>query len=115
MSGRAKLAALRAKVKKSRDRTETVRKEQVAKRASRPKPKPKAESKPVEKKINSVDVEGWFRAGIFELYGNKFIVPPWTVKQRSLAKKLLGIYGPDLTEKAVKLFCEDWDRDWETT
>lgn len=121
MSGMSRLAALKAKVRKSKERTTTVHEEQVEKRAvvaakkaavmGPPKKKEirlTSQPAPKEKPINSIDVEGWFRVGVRGLYGDSFIISPWTVKQRSLAKKLLTVYGPDLTRDAVEMFCSGW-------
>jgi hypothetical protein len=58
---------------------------------------------------NSTDVERWFRMGLSDLFGPKYIVPKWTVKQRKLAKDLLGIYGRELTKLAVEYYCSNWN------
>jgi hypothetical protein len=115
MSGRKRLSVLRRKVRKVKEETQKTHTEVTEKRA-----KAKAKAKPAKpegvvhelpkKPINSVDVEQWFRNGIWDLYGTKFIIPSWTVKQRTLAKKLLGVYGPSLTKKAVELLCSDWKK-----
>lgn len=110
-----KLQRLRNLAKNKQAETQQIHDEQVAKRAKRKKTKPVepmlVQPEPVEpppKKVNSVDVEKWMRQGIYDLYGKRFIIPRWNVKQRTLAKKLLQIYGADLTEKAVKYYCDDW-------
>jgi hypothetical protein len=62
------------------------------------------------RKINSVEVEKWFRHGIREVYGENYLVSAWNVKHRVLAKKLLAEYGDDLTERGVGWFCRNWKR-----
>ena len=102
MSGRSKLAALRAKVSKSIERTQQTKVEVEEKRASRKVTAKKAAPQKmgqvkvngtvVRRKVNATAVEGWFKDGIRQLYGEKFVIPYWTVKQKTLAKKLLSIY-----------------------
>jgi len=59
--------------------------------------------------VNSNHVYGWYKTVLLEKYGSDFIVAPWTVVQKKLAKDLLGVYGGDLVKKAVGFFVESWD------
>jgi hypothetical protein len=112
MGGRSRLSALRRKALEAKKRTDVAREDSKKKRESR-KAKPLAlqnqSSEPRKRRINSTDVERWFLSGIRSLYGDKFIIPKWSVKQRTLAKKLIDIYGPELVEKAVRYLCGNWD------
>lgn len=67
-----------------------------------------------EKVITSTDVENWFREGIEDNYGATITLPPenrwWRPKEKSLAKKLLEEYGPELVKKAVLYLCENWEK-----
>ena len=69
------------------------------------------ESKPkrASKSVTASAVEAWFKSGVSELFGPTFIVPKWTVKQKTLAKWLLEQYGPELTQAGVVYFCDNWN------
>ena len=125
MSGRSKLLALRNKVSKSIERTQKVKAEVEAKRASKKVVHEKVPEKKdlldkmgqvqvsrtvVRRKVNATAVEGWFKDGIRKLYGDNFVIPYWTVKQKTLAKRLLGIYGEDLVRDAVEHYCSNWPK-----
>lgn len=58
--------------------------------------------------VNSSDVFEWFREQIEDEYGRSMIVQEWTVAQRSLAKKLLEVYGPDIVKRAVGWLFDNW-------
>lgn len=60
------------------------------------------------RKPKASDVERWLREGTAAIYGPKFIVPRWTVKQNALAKRLLDDYGAELVKKAVDHYCQTW-------
>ncbi len=96
------------------ERTREVRVEQEAKREERKAAAPIAVAPLVlapedaRKAHTAADVERWLRDGTIALYGPKFVVPRWTVKQRTLAKNLLLAYGEDLVEKAVTHYCQSW-------
>jgi hypothetical protein len=69
-------------------------------------------TKPIQerkKRVNSVDVEQWFRKGIGLLYGEKVTISPWGRPEQKLAVTMLDVYGAELTEKAVGYFCEHWE------
>ena len=103
MSGRKKLSLLRAKVKGSLEKTQQVKVEVAEKRQQRPSRK-----KQLPSPTNSKTVERWFREEIQALYGRRFLVAAWAVKERTLAKKVLAEYGEDLAEKGVRHFCKIW-------
>lgn len=112
---RAKLSALRAKATQSIARTqevhEVVEQKREAKQEARAALKLEEPPAPVEKPtkpVSSVEVEGWFREELFTLYGLGYMTSRWTVKERTLAKKLLDTYGAELTERAVRYFVRDW-------
>lgn len=65
--------------------------------------------KRVGKSVNASAVEDWFRYGLSALFGQTFIVPKWTVKQKTLAKWMLEQYGPELTQAGVVYFCDNWN------
>lgn len=107
---RLKLSRLRQKVREVSDQTKQTHEEVTRKRAAKrtvPK-KSEPESDPRPKPVNTVDVEQWFREGIFALYEKPLILSRWGVKERALAKKLLKTYGPDLTKRTVEHFCRSW-------
>ena len=108
---REKLLALRKKAMESKARTEAVREDRVAKKAKRKAPPRVSEMTASQRrrKTNSTHVEAWFREGLFDLYGKRFVVPQWTIKQKKLAKSLLEIYGEALVNEAVAHFCKTWD------
>lgn len=109
MSGRMKLGALKRKVNDVQKRTVEIREEKKKKKASRGKFKLEPVKKVAkEKKVNSTNVHEWFSAELKKMFGDGFVVSRWTVPQKKLAKELLGIYGDELTEKAVVYFCADW-------
>jgi len=56
----------------------------------------------------STSVFYWFKDALLRLNGKQFIISPWTVKQKKLAKDLLKIYGAPLVKKAVDWFCDNW-------
>lgn len=112
MSGRKRLGALRRRAASVQDKTKQVKVEVTEKRAKAKAKAPVVDFKKAVvkvKPINSLDVEQWFRDGIWELYGRKFIIPSWTVKQKTLAKRLLTAYGPELTQSAVAMLCSGWN------
>lgn len=110
MSGRKRLSALRRRASVVKTETAKTHEEVTEKRAAKRKPKLAEVVKLAVKvkQINSTNVEQWFRDGVWALYGKKFIIPSWTVKQRTLAKRLLTAYGPELTKDAVDLLCSGW-------
>ncbi len=61
--------------------------------------------------VNSKNVQQWFREGLEKLYEGKVTLPPneWGVKERTIALKLLNIYGAGLLEKTVAYLCEHWE------
>jgi hypothetical protein len=110
MDAKRKLSALRKKVRLSVERTQSVHTDVVDSRERKKlklEPAPKIAPKP-PKPVNATDVERWMREGILELYGDSFIIAKWTVKQKTLAKKLLSIYGAKMTETAVRMYCKEW-------
>ena len=113
---RVKLAALRQKVTAQAEATRQVRAEVEAKReqrkAAQPIAPPLVLEAPVLKqdKPNATQVEAWFKEGLRELYGPTFVVARWTVKEKSLAKRMLEDYGSDLVHKAIISYCQDWDQ-----
>ncbi len=113
---RIKLAALRQKAAAQAEATRQVRAEVEVKREERKATQSVAQplvlepSAPKAKPVTATQVEAWFKAGLQELYGPAFVVSRWTVKEKSLAKRLLEDYGSDLVEKAVKSYCQDWDK-----
>ena len=107
---REKLAALRARVVAKAAETKAVKVEVEAKRVvMRREPAPMQLIAPERvHPVKASSVEQWFKEELKELYGADFIVPKWTVKQNTLAKRLLTDYGSDLTEAAVRQFCKGW-------
>ena len=109
-----KLAALRNKVAATAERTREVRAEVGAKREERRVAAPIVveplvlDAEDARKAYTAADVERWLRDGTIALYGAKFVVPRWTVKQRTLAKNLLLAYGEDLVERSVEHYCQTW-------
>lgn len=91
-----------------------MRAEQEAKRDERKAAAPIAaeplvlDAEEPRRACNAADVERWLREGTVALYGPKFVVPRWTVKQRTLAKNLLLAYGEELVERAVEYYCQTW-------
>ena len=68
-----------------------------------------------EKKTNWYDVMTWFRDGIEELYKGKNVTIPedglyYTAKDKANAARLLKLYGPELTKKAVEYICKNWEK-----
>ena len=118
---REKLASLRAKVRTVSENTLRVREEVSERRLEKIKLAPAPFAAAPESLVllaplddrqipsNSTDVERWFRVGLADLVGAGYIVPKWTVKQRKLAKDLLGIYGRDLVKSAVEYYCSNWN------
>lgn len=119
---REALSKLRARVAKVAENTRQVRAEVEVKREerkvepfSRRPPAPVLTLVPVEaekvvrkRAVTASTVEDWFKGGLTVLFGPSFIVPKWTVKQKTLAKWLLDQYGAELTESGVSYFCENW-------
>jgi hypothetical protein len=107
---REKLAALKAKVAARAAETKAVKVEVEAARSARRVVLVPAQSiaSEVVKQVKASSVERWFKEELSELFGADFIVPKWTVKQNTLAKRLLTDYGSDLTEAAVRQFCKGW-------
>jgi hypothetical protein len=107
---RVKLSKLRRKVREVSEQTKQTHEEVTQKRAAKRvvQKRPEAESEPRPKPVNTVDVERWFREGIFALYDRPLILSRWGVKERALAKKLLKTYGDDLTKRTVEHFCREW-------
>lgn len=115
MTGRSKLKALKAKAKASKEATDKARVESQERRSKR-KPPPKVGTEEYEaatyrsrKRVSATHVEAWFRESLFDLYGRKFVIPKWTMKQKTLAKRLLEAYGGDLVREAVDHFFKTWD------
>lgn len=122
---REALSKLRARITKVAENTRQVRAEVEQKREerkvepfSRRPPAPVLTLVPVEaetarvapkRAVTAHAVEAWFKSGLVELFGPSFVVPKWTVKQKTLAKWLLEQYGPELTEKGVSYFFENWN------
>lgn len=112
---RVKLAALRQRAAVQAEATRQVRAEVEAKREARKATQSVAPplvlepSAPKEKPVTATQVEAWFKAGLQELYGPTFVVARWTVKEKALAKRLLEDYGPELVDKAIKAYCQDWE------
>ena len=106
MSARMKLKALRQRAKNSMASTEAIReaKPKTDFKLEPQAPAPKAKPKPK----NSTFVEAIFKEELLALYGAGYFVPRWTVKERTLAMRLLKDYGEELTEKAVRFFVKDW-------
>ena len=115
MSGRSRLVELRRKVAKVSANTKKIHEDVVVKRKRKRDenkvlvpPPDNVEAFKLERPATSTDVERWFRVRLVEMYGQSFIIPPWMVKQRTLAKKLLGTFGSDIVQGAVNLFCDRW-------
>lgn len=94
--------------KKTAEARERKAKKKAARKDARPTNK-KAAKKKVRQVKNSKDVEGWFRDGIAEIAGRRYLTSAWGPKERTLAINLLKHYGDALVEKAVKWFCSNWD------
>lgn len=131
-SGRLSLSALRARTRSVQERTLEVHREVVekkAKRRARVAADPPVQQRipnfdlvpqltnggqEPERVVTSNDVREWFRAELVNSYGDKLTLPPekewWTLKERSLAKKLLNSYGRDLVQRALAHLCDNWDR-----
>ncbi len=62
-----------------------------------------------EVKINSKDVENWFRDAMNKKFGAGKTKMKWYPKEQKLALNLLDQYGPELVEKAVVYFVRNWD------
>ncbi len=109
MSERAKLNALRKLAKRQQGETKNVHVEVTEKRAKKKrKPLELTPTVPKVKPINSTQVEEWFTEELRELYGVAFIIPRWTVPQKTLAKRLLNTYGPELVRQAVGYLAKHW-------
>ena len=67
-----------------------------------------------KKRLNSTKVQRLMRECLEEAYGDTVTIPGnrewWGVKERTLAKKLLEMYGWDEVEKAVKYMCVNWEK-----
>ena len=111
MSGKKRLLALRQRVKKANQRTLETREEVRAKRASRRRPQAQPDEvfERPKRPANSTTVYGWLKGELKAKYGQGFIIPDWSVKQKTLAKKILNTYGEDLTKEAVEHFVSNWD------
>lgn len=106
-----KLRRLRDRAAASKARTAAASKARGERRAKRKGRVPvlPEEMPSDDKPINSTDVKRWFDEGVLKLRGSNWVIPSWTVKERSLAKRILADYGPELTEKAVAHFCSTWE------
>lgn len=60
-------------------------------------------------KIDSKDVENWFRDAMSKKFGSGKTKVKWYPKERKLALNLLDQYGPELVEKTVVYFVKNWD------
>ncbi len=111
MSGKKRLLALRQKVKKANQRTLEVREEVRIRRAGRQRRQvdPSEGTERPKRPANSTTVYGWLKGELKAKYGQGFIIPDWSIKQKTLAKKILNTYGEDLTKEAVEHFVLNWD------
>ena len=109
MSARAKLSALRKAAKRQQEQTKAVHVEVTEKRAKKKaKPLELKPTTPKVKPVNSTQVEQWFTEELRELYGSDYIISRWTIPQKTLAKRLLDTYGPDLVRQAVSYLAKHW-------
>lgn len=69
-----------------------------------PKPKAKAKKKPAL----TVALEAVMVEAIKTQFGDGVITKKWSVKERSLAKKLVEAYTLEMTEEVIKRFVEEW-------
>jgi len=93
------LKRLKSLVDHSKRKTKKIHEEVVFKRAKKKENRPKS----------ATDVEIWFKLGITKLAGQEIIISEWSLKEKTLAKKLLNAYKPELVEKAVEYMCDNWE------
>lgn len=105
---RVGLRALSKLARETRKRTLEARDEVKEKRARKAKVGKKKPPPRPKRAPNSKDLEALFREKLWERAGEKFVVPPWTVKQRKQAKELISIYGIDLAKRGVEHLFERW-------
>jgi len=127
------LRAMRARVERTKERTKKAKEEVTERRAKRKVqeeavPKPEVplftltltnDGQPKKRPITCRDVRRWFREGLRKLYGDSFAMPPedewWTIRELTLAKKLLKQFDPALVEKAVAHYCATWPQRTEAS
>lgn len=122
MSARKSIAQLAAVMERSRAKTLQARERKDKKREARKRgdvpsfslcvqaPDECGQTRPAV--INSTTVSEWFKAGLKRLYGDDYEPSKgktwWTIAERALAQRMLKQYGPEVVEKAVAWFCDNW-------
>jgi len=126
MSDRTRLLNLHKVMMESKKKTDAAREKKMAKKAAKKAAKMEAEKTKtvpnfddekeecvqiVEKPVTWYNVMKWFKKGIDERISWSVTVPSqWSPKQRMLGKKLVGLYGGEVTEKAVLYICDNWEQ-----
>ncbi len=115
-------------VKRSQKKTADAHKKRAEKKAKKKKEAPaKKVLEPIEfsldmceggqtnkKRLTSTRVQHLMRECLEEAYGDTVTIPGnrewWGAKERTLAKKLLEMYGWEEVERAVRYMCANWEK-----
>ena len=114
-----KLLALRKRVAEATEKSKSDQKRKKKRRAECKEkrrdeffldPNAYQDREPERKKLpNSSDVWQWFYERLKKKCGDNYVVQAWTTPQKTLAKKLLNVYGEELVKKAVDYLFNVWD------
>jgi hypothetical protein len=63
---------------------------------------------PKRRKVNTVDVERWWRAAMGATFGVRAKHAAWGPKERALAKQLLLLYGAEAVERGLAEWIAAW-------